>query len=287
MKIIDFNNIIIEFNKQLKQYNNVEYTKIIDEYKTYLKYTYKNKNNKNYINTISSINFILSNENLFTPIIKNSPISYSLRNIKKEYINYNIITNLGSGFYGKVYKVEIDEKIYALKETELKKNYFIRTFLNEINKLKIINKIKPKIAPKYYKSWIDNNKGYILLEYINCGTLEEYLKKKKLSEKDSNELKNLINILHKHNLFHEDLHEGNILVECKNKKKTRFYLNDFGLTEKKKDVLDKDYDIINDLRQSEKSFIKESLNNISVINMVNNLVMDNILRKNLLVLSNK
>jgi|SaaInlStandDraft_1057018.scaffolds.fasta_scaffold04559_7 serine/threonine protein kinase len=285
MKIIDFNNIINEFNKRLKKYNNVEYTKIIDEYKIYLKHRYKNRNNENYINTIISIEYILKFENLFIPIIKNSPIAYSLKNIKKKNIKYNIITTLGSGYFGKVYKVEIDEKIYALKETKLKSNEFIETFANEISKLKIINKIKPKIAPKYYNSWINNNKGYILLEYINCGTLEEYLKKKKLLKKDYNELKKLINILHKHNLFHKDLHEGNILVECKNKKKTRFYLNDFGLTEK--NILKRNYVTINDLQQTEKSYIKELLNNRTVVDMVNDLVVWDILKNNLLVLKNK
>lgn len=287
MKVIDFNNIIIEFNKRLKKYNNVEYTKIIDEYKIYLKHSYKNRNNENYINTIISIEYILKFENLFIPVIKNSPIAYSLRNIKKKNIDYNIITTLGSGYYGKVYKVKIEEKIYALKETELKSNGFIETFANEINKLKIINKIKPKIAPKYYNSWINNNKGYILLEYINGGTLEEYVKKKKLLKKDYNELKKLINILHKHNFLHEDLHQGNILVEYKNKKKTRFYINDFGLTEKKSNVLKRNYETINDLQQSEKSYIKELLNNRTVVKMVNDLVMWDILKKNLLMLKNK
>jgi hypothetical protein len=284
MKLIDFNKISKIYNKRIKYYDYIDYTKVIEEYKIYLKYRYKIRKNKNYINTLNSIYNILYHEKTFIPTIQKSPISYSLRNIKIDNIEYNIITELGSGYYGKVYKVEINDKIYALKETELVNNHYISTYLNEINKLKIINKIKPKIAPKYYKSWINNNKGYILLEYINCGTLYEYIKKNELSVKDYNELKRLINILHKYNLFHRDLHGGNILIECKNKKKIRFYLNDFGLSKKKTIILDDNYSIIKELNQTEKYFINNELNNITIIEMVKILVIDYIIKNNLIFL---
>ena len=234
----------------------------------FIKYLYKIRKNKNYKNTVDTIYYILSFEDTFIPTIQNSPIYYSLRNIKIKNIEYKIITELGSGSYGKVYQVEIDDKIYALKETNFIREYLVNAYLNEINNLKIINKIKPKIAPTYYKSWINNNKGYILLEYINCGTLKDYIEKNKLSKKDYNELRKLINILHKNNLFHRDLHGGNILVECN--KKIRFYLNDFGLSEKKKNFLDDNYSFIKSIEEEP---INNRLNNTSIINMVQEVVI--------------
>ena len=92
-------------------------------------------------------------------------------------------------------------------------------------------------------------------------------------------LRRLIKILHKYNLFHLDLHSGNILVECKNKKKIRFYLNDFGLSKKKTILLDDNYSIIKDLKITEKEFIKNFINNTLILEMVKELVIYYIIKK--------
>ena len=280
MKLIDFDKIRETYDKLIKNYNNIDYTIVIEEYKKHLKYLYKIRKNKNYKNTVNTIYYILGFEETFIPTIQNSPIYYSLRNIKIKDIEYKILTELGSGAFGKVYQVEIDNKIYALKETRLIKKHLTDAYLNEINNLKIINEIKPKIAPTYYNSWINNNNGYILLEYINCGTLKEYIKKNKLVKKDYNKLRRLINILHQNNLSHNDLHGDNILVECKNKK-IRFYLNDFGISKSKKIILDDNYSI---LKNIEEEPIKDKLNNTPIIEMVKELVIYNIIKNNLIIL---
>lgn len=85
--------------------------------------------------------------------------------------------------------------------------------------------------------------------------------------------------MHKNNLFHRDLHDGNILVECN--KKIRFYLNDFGLSEKKKNFLDDNYSFIKSIEEEP---INNRLNNTSIINMVQELVIYNIIKNNLIVL---
>ena len=102
--------------------------------------------------------------------------------------------------------------------------------------------------------------------------------------KDYNELKKLIDILHKHNLLHYDLHGGNVLVECKNKKKIRFYLNDFGLTKKKNIILKYDYDIIKDIKEETiDDFIKNSLELVTTLDIVKELVVNDMVTNNLIL----
>ena len=91
MILIDFEKIILNYNKLIKKYDNVEYTNVLEEYKKYLKFRYKNKNNKNYNKTTNGIFSMLQVYNLHTPVIKNSPISYGLRNIKIKNIKVIIM----------------------------------------------------------------------------------------------------------------------------------------------------------------------------------------------------
>ena len=294
MKYINFRKIIEIYNQRLKYYDYMEYKKVIEEYKIYLENYYKKRKNKNYVNTIDILSYLLINKK-FIPNINNDYIVYSLRTIKIKKVEYNIINELGSGAFGKVYKVEIYGITYALKECRIDKIHYSDVFLNEINTLKIVTKIKPKIAPTYYDSWINNNKGYILSEYINCGTLYEYLQKNELSSKDYNELKKLIDVLHKYNLLHEDLHGNNILIECKNDKKFRFYINDFGLTKKKNivlnDALEQDYRIIkneNNINyKTLKKFINYKLNNTNTTEIVQVLAINYIIQNNAINLTAK
>ena len=289
MKVIDFSSIVKYINIYLKEYDNTEYTKVIEEYKKTLSTYYRYKNNENYTNTLNIIEEIIKNKDLYKPSIKNSLLSYRLKKFTKKNKKYNIIEELGEGFYGKVYKIEIDNKIYALKESLLvsKNNngfiihssHFINIFINEIEKLKIINTIKPKIAPTYYDSWVYEGKGYILLEYINCGTLNEFTKKNTLTKKDNHKLKNLIKILHKYNLFHNDLHLDNILVECNKKREKKFYLNDFGLTQKKEDM-DFIYNDIDTSTFTKKQYIQYNMEKNNIDDIVLYLAITKTLQKN-------
>ena len=296
MTLINFDKIILDFNNYIKKYEKISYKKIINEYKIFLKKKYRLKNNKNYTNTFNLlINYINNNLDIKIPNLEDKPVAYCFRNINNKKIKYDIVNELGSGFFGSVSKVIIDDKIYALKKMSLLRQhsdidteYFFKVYENELKYLKIINKIKPKIAPTYYKSWIDNNNLYILLEYINCGTLFNYMKNNKLSIKDKNYIKKIINILHKHKIIHYDLHADNILVECKNNKINKIYLNDFGLTKSLKDSKNIDYNRIDEnIVFSEKKIINNKLKYTTTKNIVIQLTIDYIINNNLLSIIKK
>lgn len=287
MKLINFDKIIKYSIDEAKKLDNTEYKDLVSKYIKVLKRDYKYRNNKNWIWTN---NLLLGGGGIVQikldnmPKIKNDPIFYILRNIKKVKPNYEELEVLGEGAYGKVYKIKLNDKIYALKEQNILNYYPASVFIHEINLLKKVNKIKPKIAPKYYKSWIYDNNGYILMEYFNCGTLWEYKKKHKLSSGDKNNIKKLIKILHKNKIYHGDLHENNILVECKNKKAVRFYLNDFGISNQNKNLIKNNYQIVNSWDNT-KIYKDSILQNRATSDMVRDIISDKIIMNNIISLT--
>ena len=94
-----------------------------------------------------------------------------------DFINknkYKIIKELGKGGYEKVNLVlnNLDNKYYALKEIIIKEESNINSIKNEIN---ILSKFNCNDIIKYYDSYQDNNKFYILLEYCDGQNLKNYL----------------------------------------------------------------------------------------------------------------
>ena len=82
---------------------------------------------------------------------------------------HKIIKELGKGAFGKVNLVlnNLDNKYYALKEIIIKeKNINIE---NEINN---ISKFNCKNIVKYYNSYKENDKYYILMEYCDGQNLK-------------------------------------------------------------------------------------------------------------------
>ena len=90
-------------------------------------------------------------------------------------------------------------------------------------------KVSPKIYDKYmcFHKKSETLSFYIVMEYIDGVTLEDFLKKKKtLNKKDKSTLLNMVKKLHKENIIHNDLHAGNIMVT----KNHKFYIIDFGMS---------------------------------------------------------
>lgn len=151
---------------------------------------------------------------------------------------------LGAGYFGEVEIVKIGKRELVQKKIPLPSNIY--TARNIIKEIKYLKKLKgSKIVPNYYDSYMTNSEIYIVMEKLNCGTLNEYMKKnniEKLPKKDIHEIKSLISKLHKKGFIHNDLHGNNILVECNKKgEKKRFVLSDLGLTEHITDIRDRDY----------------------------------------------
>jgi serine/threonine protein kinase len=148
----------------------------------------------------------------------------------KKYIkllHYNKIKKVGSGAFGNVYYAEKNKKKYALKLQDFNKyNNFgwrkknLNSYIDSIIKeYKIGIKLgKNHISPKVYNIYLIYNNfnknlcSVIEMEYIKSVTLDDYERKKKLTDKEKDLLKKKIDILHKLNVYHGDLHKGNILV---------------------------------------------------------------------------
>ena len=132
--------------------------------------------------------------------------------------NYIVISKIGKGTYGSVYKVKhkITGKIRAMKIIE---KHFIRDS-REIQVLKELN--HPNIL-KIIEYYIDESNYYIITELLNGGDLCEFLINfKNMNEKIvafiMKQLLTALNYLHSKGIVHRDVRLENILIHKKNDK---------------------------------------------------------------------
>ena len=98
-------------------------------------------------------------------------MSIIIRNTK-----YEEIKQLGKGGYGRVIQVKSksDNKIYAIKEIIIKDEMEI-SVENIKNEANILSKFNCNNIVKYYDSYLDNNKFYILMEYCDGQNLRDFI----------------------------------------------------------------------------------------------------------------
>ena len=167
--------------------------------------------------------------------------------IGDKFEDFEILQPLGTGGFASVLKVcsLINQRIYAMKiinlenddklDLETKEKYYN----NEIELLKKLD--HPNIV-KYYKSFTENNKIYIIMEYFDNGDLQDYIKalkfEKDTKEKNKGEIWNIfyqcmlgLNYLHSTGIVHRDIKPQNIFM-TKNK---IIKIGDFGVSVKFKD----------------------------------------------------
>ncbi len=141
---------------------------------------------------------------------------------QKKIRNYIIISELGSGSYGIVYKVkkENDLKEYVLKKIPLVglDNKEIKSLENEA---KFLSQLNSKYIVKYIDSFHEDKNLYIIMEYCNQGDLEYFLKeqKKKVPHLSEEIIWNIffqialgIAYLHSKKILHRDLKSLNIFL---------------------------------------------------------------------------
>ena len=151
-------------------------------------------------------------------------------------IEYTIIKNLGEGGYGKVILAEskLDNKCYAIKEISIKDEmkYKIKNFQNEAD---ILSRFNSKNIVKYYDSFKDNDKFYILMEYCDGQNLKDFINKNK--EKNTLIEENVlykiikqiclgIKEIHEKNIIHRDIKPENIFMN----EKLEIKIGDFGIS---------------------------------------------------------
>ena len=161
--------------------------------------------------------------------------------------NYIKIGKLGNGAFGKVYKAkEIKtEKIVAVKQISINNSKIKYEYiLKEINVLS--NLSHPNIV-KYYKHYEENDKIYIIMEYLEGGTLKQYIneEKNKINEDICRiiikQILEALSYLHYTcDICHRDIKPENIMFKYNNDPNS-VKLIDFGLSSdsfEKKNYLD-------------------------------------------------
>lgn len=146
--------------------------------------------------------------------------------------DFEVVEVIGSGSYGKVYRCihKLDKNEYAVKETFRKFSGRHKVYgLNEIQALASLNAIEENInVVRYYNSWVEDEKLYLVMEYCPMSLKGEITKKGRFSEL---ELKKILrdvclglNYLHRNLIVHLDVKPENILIS----KASTYKLGDMG-----------------------------------------------------------
>ena len=161
-------------------------------------------------------------------------LKYPLIDFRRK--GYKIIKELGTGGFGKVNQVfsKLDNKYFAMKEISLKGESE-----ENINKIKseanILSKFNSDNIVKYFDSFQDKEKFYILMEYCNGKNLKIFLDEHKnnntLIEEDIvyNIIKQIclgIKKIHEMKIIHRDLKPENIFMN----ENMQIKIGDFGIS---------------------------------------------------------
>ncbi|MFC1512507.1 serine/threonine-protein kinase [bacterium] len=145
-----------------------------------------------------------------------------MRLIGKTINGYKLLSFLGEGGFGSVYKVEKNKKLYAIKI--FREAYILDEFKkgkdNRISReIEIMQKINHASLVKYIEHFYDEILNvpqiFIVMEFINGKTLSSKIKSKTIDDYKNLiiNILNGINILHTSNIIHRDLKPDNILVQ--------------------------------------------------------------------------
>jgi serine/threonine-protein kinase len=146
---------------------------------------------------------------------------------------YEVLSVIGTGSYGIIYlckdlKTKENRVVKQLRPSKRRNKKEIELFENEASVLSILNH---KNMPKLYEAF--SNKGYLfyVMSFIEGGNLEDeiFISKKTFDEEESllllARLLELVDYLHKKDIYHQDLRIPNILLN-----NNKPFLIDFGLS---------------------------------------------------------
>ena len=178
--------------------------------------------NKNNINNFTNYNFQDKNKN------------DNLIDAIKERINQKKYEIIGHGAFGEVYKIEYNNRIYAVKhligEKKIKESQNEDINLSKLSKLD--NKHKEHIV-EYYGSYPkDENNKYIIMEYAGNSNLKNFIDKRKGKYIEEKKIINIIKqiciglrAIHSCGIIHRDLKPENIFIDEQN---FNIKIGDFG-----------------------------------------------------------
>jgi len=159
---------------------------------------------------------------------------------KKKVGNYLLVSNLGKGQFGVVYKgVAIDDQtqVYAIKcinKAKMEGNAILnRLFQTEMN---VMSKIVHPNVMHLYEFMETASNYYLVIQYCNNGDLESYLKKTgRLCEEEAvyflMQIANGFQVLHKNKIMHRDVKLANLFLQD-----DQVVIGDFGFAKQGVDV---------------------------------------------------
>lgn len=180
--------------------------------------------------------------------------------IKKGVIlnyRYEVMSVIGTGSYGIVYlckdlKTNENRVVKQLRPSKLRNKKEVELFENETSVLRMLNH---ENMPKLHETFSSNGNFFYIMSYIKGANLEDqiFFNNKMFNEKESllvlTQLLELVDYLHKKDIYHQDLRIPNILLKNK-----ELFLIDFGLSKQKGSVGD-----ILELKQQEYYYLGEIL----------------------------
>ncbi|OCA80799.1 serine/threonine protein kinase [Pseudobacillus wudalianchiensis] len=146
---------------------------------------------------------------------------------------YEIVHVIGMGSYGIVYlcndlKTSENKVIKQLRPSKKRSKKDIELFKNEMAILRMLNH---KSIPTLFEAFAHDGYLFYVMNFIDGDNLEDqiFLGKKTFNEKESllivSHLLELVDYLHKKDIYHQDLRIPNILIKNK-----ELFLIDFGLS---------------------------------------------------------
>ena len=149
---------------------------------------------------------------------------------------YEVLSVIGSGSYGIVYlckdlKTNENRVVKQLRPSKRRNKKNVEMFENEVS---VLRRLNHKNIPMLFEAFSNNGSLFYVMSFIEGNNLEDqiFLKKNTFNEKGSllvlTHLLELVDYLHKKDIYHQDLRIPNMLLKNK-----ELFLIDFGLSQHK------------------------------------------------------
>ena len=167
-------------------------------------------------------------------------------NVGNRLSDFRIEKELGKGNFGKVYLVtsKITNKVYAMKEIKFDRYKSDSQRASVQKEIKLLENMNHPHVITYFSSFIENNNFYIILEYLNGGSVEDKIKMAKEKKALIDEkrvwdvlvqvLSGLVYLHENKKIIHRDIKPDNILMD----KESNLKISDFGISAINKEDVD-------------------------------------------------